>query len=208
MQLSRLTSLVGGCLPLNLHVVLAGSQGYPYVQYSIWKHIACNKLQLTDEIAWMYFEQYHLIAGELSSAERIEMFHLNTQSDRSAVKQRMKANTLQFVLFLYIQQLHKISMKSSLVTGDEWPSRTRSPDLESVRAATSGKNLDENAHFTFVMHHLNDLMELMIDPASGTAGLSEINADVEAVSALGFLIAASIDGTRLVALSLDNNCKT
>lgn len=176
-----------------------GSQGYPYVQYSIWKHIACNKLQLTDEIAWMYFEQYHMIAGELSSAERIEMFHMNTHSDRpaSTVKQRMKANTLQFVLFLYIQQLHKISMKSSLVTGDEWPSRTRSPDLEAVRAATSGKNLDENAHFTFVMHHLNDLMELMIDPASSsTAGLSEINANLEAVSALGFLIAASIDGNR------------
>ena len=149
----------------------------------------------------MYFEQYHMIAGELSSAERLEMFHLNSQTDRVAVKQKMKANTLQFVLFLYIQQLHKISMKSSLVTGDEWPSRTRSPDLESARAATSGKNLDENAHFTFVMHHLNDLMELMIDPASSSAGLSEINASVEAVKALGFIIAASIDGNRLVSTS-------
>lgn len=144
----------------------------------------------------MYFEQYHMIAGELSAAERIEMFHINTQSDRSTVRQKLKANTLQFVLFLYTQQLHKISMKSSLVTGDEWPSRTRSPDLEAVRAATSGKNLDENAHFTFVMHHLNDLMELMIDPVSGTAGLSEINANVESVRALGFLIAASTDGNR------------
>ena len=185
-----------GC---SVHFLFQGSQGYPYVQYSIWKHIACNKLQLTDEIAWMYFEQYHMIAGELSSAERLEMFHLNSQTDRVAVKQKMKANTLQFVLFLYIQQLHKISMKSSLVTGDEWPSRTRSPDLESARAATSGKNLDENAHFTFVMHHLNDLMELMIDPASSSAGLSEINASVEAVKALGFIIAASVDGNRSVS---------
>jgi len=82
----------------------------------------------------------------------------------------MKADTLQFVLFLYIQQLHKISIKSSLVTGDEWPSRTRSPDLESARTATSGKNLDENSHFT--------------------------NASIEAIRALGFVIAASIDGNR------------
>lgn len=62
----------------------------------------------------MYFEQYHMIAGELSSAERLEMFHLSTQPERSPSRQKMKANTLKFVLFLYIQQLHKISMKSSL----------------------------------------------------------------------------------------------
>jgi len=72
----------------------------------------------------------------------------------------------------------------------------RSPDLESVRTATSGKNLDENAHFTFVMHHLNDLMELMIDPATGGGQLSEINVSLDAVKALGFLIGASTDGNR------------
>lgn len=173
-----------------------GSQGYPNVQYSLWKHIACNKLQLTEEVAWMYFEHYHLVAGELSSADRIEMFHLNSQSERSTVRQKMTANTLQFVLFLYIQQLHKISMKSSLVTGDEWPSRTRSPDLETARSQTSSKNLDENTHFTFVLHHLNDLMELMIDPSTGPGNLSEVDVTVEAVKALGFLIAASIDGNK------------
>lgn len=135
-----------------------------------------------------------MVAGELSASERLEMFHLSSQSDRSSTKQKMKADTLQFVLFLYIQQLHKISIKSSLVTGDEWPSRTRSPDLESARTATSGKNLDENSHFTFVMHHLNDLMELIIDPAG--SALTDANASIEAIRALGFVIAASIDGNR------------
>lgn len=173
-----------------------GSQGYPTVQYSLWKHIACNKLQLSDEVAWMYFEQYHLIVNELSSAERLEMFHLNTQSDKSSIKPKMTANTLQFVLFLYIQQLHKISMKSSLVTGDEWPSRTRSPDLENTRSQTSCKNLDENTHFTFVLHHLNDLMELMVDPPTGS--LHDANVSMEAVKALGFVIAASVDGNKYV----------
>lgn len=167
------------------------------MQYSLWKHIACNKLQLSDDVAWMYFEQYHLLAGELSSAERLEMFHLNYQSEKSTIRQKMTANTLQFVLFLYVQQLHKISMKSSLVTGDEWPSRTRSPDLESTRSQTGSKNLDENAHFTFVLHHLNDLIELMLDPTTVTGSLSEsVDVSLEAVKALGFLIAASIDGNR------------
>lgn len=40
-------------------------------------------------------------------------------------------NTLQFLLFLYIQQLNKVSLRTSLI-GEEWPSprnRSQSPDL-------------------------------------------------------------------------------
>lgn len=38
-------------------------------------------------------------------------------------------DTLQFLLFLYVQQLHKVSLRRSLL-GDEWPSpRTKSPSL-------------------------------------------------------------------------------
>lgn len=192
----KLSFLYSTLIQQQLLSLLAGSQGYPTVQYSLWKHIACNKLQLTEEVAWMYFEHYHLVAGELSPGDRIEMFHLNSQSERSATRQKMTANTLQFVLFLYIQQLHKISMKSSLVTGDEWPTRTRSPDLETIRSQTSSKNLDENTHYTFVLHHLNDLMDLMIDPSTGSGSLSDMDVSIDAVKALGFLIAVSIDNNK------------
>lgn len=38
-------------------------------------------------------------------------------------------DTLQFLLFLYVQQLHKVSLRRSLL-GDEWPSpRTKCPSL-------------------------------------------------------------------------------
>ena len=37
------------------------------------------------------------------------------------LKNRVSVGTLKFVLFLYIQQLHKVSLKASLVAGDEYP---------------------------------------------------------------------------------------
>lgn len=43
-------------------------------------------------------------------------------------------DTLQFLLFLYVQQLHKVSLRRSLL-GDEWPSpRTKSPSLSGKSA--------------------------------------------------------------------------
>lgn len=37
------------------------------------------------------------------------------------LKSRVKVNTLKFVLYLYVQQIHKVSLKASLVAGDEYP---------------------------------------------------------------------------------------
>ena len=42
-----------------------------------------------------------------------------------ALKSRVSVGTLRFVLFLYIQQLHKVSLKASLVAGDEYPFKYR-----------------------------------------------------------------------------------
>lgn len=44
---------------------------------------------------------------------------------------QLSVDTLQFLLFLYIQQLNKVSLRTSLI-GEEWPSprnRSQSPDL-------------------------------------------------------------------------------
>lgn len=44
-------------------------------------------------------------------------------------------DTLQFLLFLYVQQLHKLSLRRSLL-GDEWPSnRSKCPGLPGKSAA-------------------------------------------------------------------------
>jgi hypothetical protein len=37
------------------------------------------------------------------------------------MQSRVKVNTLKFVLYLYVQQIHKVSLKASLVAGDEYP---------------------------------------------------------------------------------------
>lgn len=45
--------------------------------------------------------------------------------------EQLSVDTLQFLLFLYIQQLNKVSLRTSLI-GEEWPSprnRSQSPDL-------------------------------------------------------------------------------
>lgn len=44
---------------------------------------------------------------------------------------QLSVDTLQFLLFLHIQQLNKVSLRTSLI-GEEWPSprhRSQSPDL-------------------------------------------------------------------------------
>ena len=39
------------------------------------------------------------------------------------MKADISVDTVQFILFLYIQQVHKISLRDSLVGGEEYPFR-------------------------------------------------------------------------------------
>ena len=54
---------------------------------------------------------------------------------------QLSVDTLQFLLFLYMQQLNHVSLRTSLI-GEEWPSpRARSPSPSSDREAkTSSQN--------------------------------------------------------------------
>lgn len=53
---------------------------------------------------------------------------------------QLSVDTLQFLLFLYIQQLNRMSLRTSLI-GEEWPSqRTRSPSPSDREAKTSSQN--------------------------------------------------------------------
>ena len=50
-------------------------------------------------------------------------------------------DTLQFLLFLYIQQLNRVSLRTSLI-GEEWPShRTRSPSPSEAKTSSQNKVL-------------------------------------------------------------------
>ena len=56
----------------------------------------------------------------------------------ASLKEKRSVDLLKFILFLYVQHAHVISLKSPIVTGDEYPSKSRLQDLEG-RAAIGTK---------------------------------------------------------------------
>ncbi|XP_034003609.1 LOW QUALITY PROTEIN: TBCC domain-containing protein 1 [Trematomus bernacchii] len=142
---------------------------FPSMSWPMWRHIACGKLQLHEDLAWLYFETFDLLIGHVPE-ERLEWAECLSQcSDKSELDQqrsRLSVDTLQFLLFLYIQQLNRVSLRTSLI-GEEWPSmRARSPSRSDREAKTSSqnKNWDDQAHLSFVQSHLGEILELLVEP--------------------------------------------
>lgn len=197
----------------NIKKILAyaknkGKLGFPRISYAVWKHIACNKLQLSEDLAWLYFETYLLVSDcDDADTERRSIGGTDTET--------VRVDARRFVLFLYIQLLQKISFRTSLVSGDEWPmlQRMRSPDLDTSvggggAARGTGpcsRSLDEHAHLTFVSQHLGEMLELLAEVRTGGASTtllpssaSELLLDVPSVAALGMFIGGSMDKCRTV----------
>ncbi|XP_026851937.2 TBCC domain-containing protein 1 isoform X1 [Electrophorus electricus] len=143
---------------------------FPRLGWHMWRHIACGKLQLPEDLAWLYFETFDLLAPR-SPEEKLEWAEAlsQCQSPRELDRQRSKlsVDTLHFLLFLYLQQLNRVSLRTSLI-GEEWPSpRSRSPASFSEReakASSHNKNWDDQAHLTFVQTHLTEILELLAEP--------------------------------------------
>ncbi|KAG7232019.1 hypothetical protein INR49_009989 [Caranx melampygus] len=175
---------------------------FPILGWPMWRHIACGKLQLPEDLAWLYFETFDLLIGH-TPEERLEWAECLSQcsSKRELDQQRNKlsVDTLQFLLFLYIQQLNRVSLRTSLI-GEEWPSlhRTRSPSPSDREAKTSSQNKvpnwDDQAHLSFVHSHLAEILELLVEPGqlsqSGQA-LRDCQVSLEAVRSLGLLLEGS-----------------
>lgn len=191
---------------LSIYARNKGKVGYPKLSYSVWKHVACNKLQISEDLAWLYFETFDMLSG--SSFKEHSSWNENFAQCKSVeqidrLRCQGSVRTLQFILFLYIQQIHKISFKASLVLGgEEWPTRSRSPDLEN-KGSVAVKSLDEHDHMMFVLHHLNDILELLMEPeSSANNGCgSEACLTVEALDALGFLITGATDCRTILPLN-------
>lgn len=190
---------------LSVYARNKGKAGYPKLSYSVWKHVACNKLQISEDLAWLYFETFDM----LSTSSFKEHLNWNehfaccsSQEELGHLRSQGSVRTLQFILFLYIQQIHKISFKASLVLGgEEWPTHSRSPDLEN-KGSVAVKSLDEHDHMMFVLHHLNDILELLMEPeSSANNGCgSEACLTIEALEALGFLLTGTTDNRAIQPL--------
>lgn len=178
-----------------------GSLGFPRLNYSVWRHIACNKLHLTEDLAWMYFSTCHMFSEDLSAMERIErdqeMAACSSQSEQDKLRSSVSVSTLKFVLYLYIQQIYKVSLKASLVSGEEWPTvRSSSPDLDGTGRTTprGNKTLDDHSHMVFVQNHIHEILELLVEPdVLGSVAPGDLAISLTALEALGFLITGSVD---------------
>ncbi|XP_039612227.1 TBCC domain-containing protein 1 isoform X1 [Polypterus senegalus] len=178
---------------------------FPRIYWPMWKHIACGKLQLPAELAWVYFEAFDMLT-EKSVEDRLEWAEAasqcTSQEELDQLRHKLSVDTLQFLLFLYIQQLNRVSLRTSLI-GEEWPSpRTRSPSPEiESKSSLQNKNWDDQAHLTFVQTHLFDLLELVLDPdqlSSSGHHVQDSLLSTEALCGLSFLLEGSVSKGRSV----------
>nr|XP_002716505.1 TBCC domain-containing protein 1 [Oryctolagus cuniculus] len=191
---------------ISTYVRTRASEGaYPRLYWSAWRHIACGKLQLPKDVAWLYFEIFEGLSVK-TPEERLEWSELlsNCTSEDEVEKQRnqLSVDTLQFLLFLYIQQLNKVSLRTSLI-GEEWPSprsRPQSPDL-TEKSNGHNKNWNDYSHQAFVSYHLSDLLELLLDPEQLSESFHSTHSSLvsrEGVMALSFLIEGTVSGARKI----------
>lgn len=183
----------------------ATERAFPRLYWSTWRHIACGKLQLAKELAWLYFEIFDSLSVK-TPEERLEWSEVlsNCVSEDEIEKQRnqLSVDTLQFLLFLYIQQLNKVSLRSSLI-GEEWPSprnRSQSPNLTEI-SSCHNKNWNDCSHQAFVCEHLSDLLELLLDPEQLSSSFHPTHSSLlsrDAVLALGFLIEGTVSRARKI----------
>ncbi|XP_027506264.1 TBCC domain-containing protein 1 [Corapipo altera] len=176
---------------------------FPRLRWPRWRHIACGKLQLDRDLAWLYFELFRgLLEPDPPRRLRWAEAEASCASAEELERERSKlsVDTLQFLLFLYVQQLHKVSLRRSLL-GDEWPSpRTTSPGFPG-KSAGGNKNWNDQEHRAFMQSHLLDMLELLLEPeqlsASSHSSSSSL-VSLEAVGALSLLLEGSVGASRAV----------
>ncbi|THD18349.1 TBCC domain-containing protein 1 [Fasciola hepatica] len=180
-----------------------GKTGFPKLSYSVWKHVACNKLQLSEELAWVLFHtclamcNYHM--EKVKDMEE-RLFNAANSAEFDRLRGMQSVDLFTFVLFLYIQQINKISLRASAVSANaEWPSsHNRSSELDSGRSTPIRpcRNLDEQYHLLFITENLAELLDLLVEP--DLYGINNIDAGLseDAIDALNLIIEGTVDQCR------------
>lgn len=169
--------------------------GFPVLSWSVWRHMAINKMLIPERSAWAYFSTFHSVR-DMSREERLEEAELMQQSfesnDKDLYKSKLCVKTFEFVLHLYMQQSSKTSLRTSLV-GEEWPrasprSRSPSPDsLESPKFSGTSNILEDSSRLSFVLSHLSDIIDLLCEPDLDTSKADK-RLSLEAVHAFSYII--------------------
>uniref|UniRef100_A0A1A8KA37 TBCC domain-containing protein 1 n=1 Tax=Nothobranchius kuhntae TaxID=321403 RepID=A0A1A8KA37_NOTKU len=174
---------------------------FPVLSWPRWKRIACGKLLLPEDVAWLYFETFDLLVDHrpqqrLEWAERLSQ--CSSKSELDHARNMLSVDTLQFLLFLYIQQLNRMSLRTSLI-GEEWPShraRSPSPSEREAKISYQNRNWDDQAHLSFMQSHLAEILELLAEPGQlSPSGQAQRDSQIsrEAVRSLGLLLEGAAD---------------
>ncbi|TRY91847.1 hypothetical protein DNTS_027195 [Danionella cerebrum] len=171
---------------------------FPRLGWHMWRHIACGKLQLAEDLAWLYFETFDLLiphTAEQSLEWAEALSQCQTQRELEWQRSKLSVDTLQFLLFLYLQQLNRISLRTSMI-GEEWP-RCRSPSLNErdTKISSQNKNWDVQAHLTFIQTHLPEILELIVEPeqlSSSGQILRDRHLTLEAMESLSIVLEGSV----------------
>lgn len=154
-------------------------KNYPWMSYTVWSHLARNRLSMTEEQAWLYFETFDVVSG-VSVEERVKMSELMAKcvspEERDAVKKKVKVDASKLFLFLFLQNTPRQSLKASLITGDEWPS----PETEK-RSQSS-----EYAHLEFLKTHISSILHLIAEDDEGAVNGGYVT--VKELSVLDFAV--------------------
>eukprot|EP00111_Clytia_hemisphaerica_P024951 TCONS_00073507-protein len=178
-----------------------GKSGYPRISYSVWKHVACNKLQIEEQLAWLYFHTCEILTerNQEHHMKNAESFNTKNTQQLESSKEKRSVDLLKFILYLFIQRANVISLKSALVTGDEYPSKQKSQDLDG-RAGIGLKSLNEHAQMSFMASNMADILDLLVEPDTLSSDVNDMQLTRDAVSKLGFLIGATCDGRTVIPL--------
>jgi len=177
------------------YTFVKNQQDFPRLRFPTWRHVACDKLGMAPEVAWMYFETYDMLRDlavpqigkvfdEVSSSMKKTVLvnggggdadrpsSVSSVESTSSSKDDVWVDVRRFALLLGIQRIHKISLRSSLNMGDEWPSSGQPPSSPRPQlphtTSRSSAVPDAEACRAFFLTYLNDFIDLLLTPISAT----------------------------------------
>uniref|UniRef100_A0A493U0P8 TBCC domain-containing protein 1 n=2 Tax=Anas platyrhynchos TaxID=8839 RepID=A0A493U0P8_ANAPP len=174
---------------------------FPRLRWASWRHIACGKLRLGRGLAWLYFQRFLrlLPAPPPRSLRRAEAeAACGSAEELERERSKLSVDTLQFLLFLYLQQLSRLSLRTA-IRGEQWPSPAAPGPAG--KGAGQSKNWNDQDHLAFVLAHLSDMLELLLEPeqlSASSHATSNSLVSYEAVCALSFLIEGTVEGSGTV----------
>eukprot|EP00040_Diaphanoeca_grandis_P026698 m.149906 g.149906 ORF g.149906 m.149906 type:complete len:530 (-) comp30691_c0_seq1:76-1665(-) len=136
--------------------------------FSTWSKWAAQTCQIKPDIAWMYFETFHLVAepslSRTGSFDAVRRASSKVQ-DKDAVGSEMLAKLrgaiiiprVSFIIFLFIQRYRALSLRQR-VDGDSWPS----PEPSTRGQDHGDHSSDVSSRLQFATKHMTELLQLVL----------------------------------------------